>query len=173
LFEKEPEDIKKYTCYPLFKIKNNCNPRGNEWILIPEKVAPNQLKQETGNCYMVCALETMSHVPFLSSYIFEGNFSSYQDKFKITFKGKEIHIVLNNFPVEKEELKFMKPLNNEAYAIIFEKVCAVKRGGYNKIEGGKSCDVFNDVLGTSSKYLHNDNMKVCDLDAKTYQECIR
>ena len=131
-FEKEPDDIKNYTCYPLFKIKNKCNPRGNEWALIPEKVAPNQLKQETRNCYMVSALESMSQVPFLFTYIFEDNFSSYQYKFKLTFKRKEIYIVLNNFPVEEGELKFMKPLDNEAYAIIFEKGWDSKRGGYNK-----------------------------------------
>ena len=170
LFKKEPDDIKEFTCRPLFEIKNNCNPRGNVWVIIPKNIAPNQLKQETGNCYMVCALETMSHVPFLLTHIFEGNSSSNQDKFKLTFKGKEIHVILNNFPVENEELKYMKPLENEAYAIIFEKVWASKRGGYNKINGGKSCEVFNYVLGTSSNYLHNDNMKVSDLDAKTYRE---
>ena len=172
IFEKEPDDINNYPCLPFPKIKNNCNPRGYEWILMPVKIAPNQLKQETGNCYMVSALEAMSKKPFLLPCIFKGHFSPKQDKFKLTFiqenGNTKYYTVLNNFPVKEKELIFMKPLENEAYAIIFEKVWAVVRGGYKKIDNGKSCEVFNEVLGTNSKYLHNDNMKVCDLDAKTY-----
>lgn len=165
-FEKEPGDIKEYLCLPLSKIKNNCNPRGYKWILIPPEIAPNQLKQEIGNCYMVSALEAISQKPYLLPYIFKGDFSSYQHKFKLTFKtkdGKPIeHIVLNNFPLEENELKYMKPKENEAFAIIFEKAIAGKKGGYKNSVGGKSCEVLDLVLGTTTKYVHNDNMKAFD-----------
>ena len=171
-FEKEPGDIKEYLCLPLSKIKNNCNPRGYKWILIPLEIVPNQLKQEIGNCYMVSALEAISQKPYLLPYIFKGDFSSDQYKFKLTFKqkdGKSIdHIVLNSFPVVEKELKFMKPKENEAFAIIFEKAIAGKKGGYKNSVGGKSCEVLDLVLGTTTKYVHNDKMKVFDLDTEKY-----
>ena len=170
--EIEPDDIQEFSCLPLYRIKNNCNPREYKWILMPEKIAPNQLKQAKRTCYMVSALEEMSHIPFLFKYIFEDNFYFLQYKFKLTFKKEngntEYYTVLNNFPVKEKELIYMKPLENEAYAIIFEKIWAVVKGGYKKINGGQSYEVFNKVLGTNSKYLHNDKMKVCDLDPENY-----
>ena len=170
--EKEPNDIKNFTCFSFNKIKNNCSPRNYKWILMPVKIAPNQLKQETGNCYMVSALEAMSNVPFLLTYIYEENFSSNQEKYKLTFKRNdgqlEYYIVSNEFPIENNELKYMKPLQNEAYAIIFEKVWAVIKGGYNLMDGGQVCKVLNKVLGTSSTNLYNDNMKIFNLKTEDY-----
>ena len=63
----------------------------------------------------------------------------------------------------------MKPLEKEAYAIIFEKVWAViRKGGYKKIDGGYTYEVLNRVFGTDATYLYNDNMKVFDLDPNDY-----
>ena len=63
-------------------ILNNCSPNKNEWELIPKEIALNQLKQEVGNCYMVSALEAISHIPYLLTYIFgiteKNTFTSYQ-----------------------------------------------------------------------------------------------
>ena len=102
-FEYEPDDINKYSCSSFDKILNNCSPKNNEWELIPPEIAVNQLKQEVGNCYMVSALESLSHIPFLLLSIFGENFSSNQKKFKLTFKkndGKsEYYITLNRFPI--------------------------------------------------------------------------
>ena len=163
-------------------ILNNCSPNKNEWELIPKEIALNQLKQEVGNCYMVSALEAISHIPYLLTYIFgiteKNTFTSYQKQYKLNFNQNngtsEYYIVKNNFPVENGKLKFLKPLEKEAYAIIFEKVWAVIRGGYNKIEGGNSFEVFKKVLGKSSDFFLNENMKVFDIDnnSKTYRDKI-
>ena len=105
IFECEPNDITKYSCLPFYKILNNCSPRQYDWELIPKEIASNQLEQgeEVGNCYMVSALESISHIPFLLTYIFEQKFSAKQEKFKVTFKQKngksEFYFILNNFPV--------------------------------------------------------------------------
>jgi len=153
---------------------NNCYNQNYEWELIPKEIASNQLKQKVGNCYMVSALESISHIPYLLTYIFGNEFSAKQQKFKVNFKqsnGKsEIYLVLNNFPVdEKKKLKYMEPLEKEAYAIIFEKVWAViRKGGYENIREGKTYEVLNRVLGTDATYLYNDNMKVFDLDPNDY-----
>ena len=135
--EKEPDDISDFSsgqrcCLPLYEIKNNCN--NFEWELFPKEIAANQLKQEVGNCYMVSALESISHIPFLLNYIFntfQDTFTQFSEKYKVNFSNKS-YIVLNKFPYDKvsKQLIFMKPLEKEAYAIIFEKVWAVIRKGY-------------------------------------------
>ena len=139
-----------------------------------KEIASNQLKQEVGNCYMVSALESISHIPMLLSYIFEQKFSSNQGNFKVTFKQEDgkskFYYILNSFPVEDRILKFMKPLEKEAYAIIFEKVWAVIRGGYKNLESGRGYDVLNEVLGTKSICLFNDNMDEFDLQPQKYIE---
>ena len=75
---------------------------------------------------------------------------------------------MNNFPVvfnkKIYELKFMKPLENEAYAIIFEKVWAVIRKGYKNIDGGNSTEVYKEVLGDCYEEFFNEKMKVFDLN---------
>ena len=181
--EKEPDDISNYSCLSFSKILNNCNPKDYKWELFPNEIAANQLKQEGGTCYMVSALEAMSHVPFLLNYIFntfDTTFSQFSKKYKVKFWNKS-YIVLNQFPIYYTnsyyfdkfafdnfrgyaELKFMKPLEKEAYAIIFEKVWAVIRGGYNKLDGGKSKEVFKEVFGKSSQHFYNEKMKVFDLE---------
>ena len=177
-YEREPSDIKDFTCLPFYQILNNCPNRGYEWELIPSEISSDQLRQEVANCYMVSALESISHKPFLLNYIFQedlNKFSSSQSKFTLTLrnennKNPEHHIVLNKFPVKNNVLLFMKPKTNEAYAIIFEKVWAVIRGGYKKLEYGRCEEVFNKVLGTSSTTIMNKNMKQFDLDPKKYKE---
>ena len=81
--EYEPDDINNYDCLALHYILNNWKPNLNEWELIPREIALNQLKQEVGNCYMVSALEAISHILYLLTYIFgftnENNFTSYQE----------------------------------------------------------------------------------------------
>ena len=62
----------------------------------------------------------------------------------------------------------MKPLEKEAFAIIFEKVWATIRGGYNKLSSGTTYEVLNKVLGTSSQYLYNDDMKIFDVEPIDY-----
>ena len=55
------------------------------------------------------------------------SFSSYNDTFSVQFNGMiddspgqpTTYVINNDFPInDKSELKFMKPLENEAYAII-------------------------------------------------------
>ena len=123
---------------------------------------------------MVSALESISHIPMLLSYIFEKQFSSNQGNYKVTFKKEDgkskFYYILNSFPVEDRILKFMKPLEKEAYAIIFEKVWAVIRGGYKNLESGRGYDVLNEVLGNKSICLFNDNMDEFDLQPQKYIE---
>ena len=108
IIEREPDDMTKY-CLLFYRILNNCYIQNYEWELIPNEIASNQLEQskEIGNCYMVSALESISHIPYLLTYIFGNEFSAKQQKFKVTFKqsnGKsEIYFVLNNFPVDKKK----------------------------------------------------------------------
>ena len=54
----------------------------------------------------------------------------------------------------------MKPLENEAYAIILEKAWAAIRGGYNKINGGRAFKVLNQLLGTKCKCIYNEKMEI-------------
>jgi len=173
IIEEEPMDMNKYKNYPFSKILNNCQIQNYEWELFPCEVAANQLKQETGNCYMVSALESIPQIPGLLDYIFDNNFSSDEKSFQINFRQKnqklESYIVKNDFPVENNELKFIKPLEKEAYAIIFEKVWAVIRGGYCKIKGGKTYEVINKIFGISSNYLYNKEMGIFDIDLDKYK----
>ena len=65
----EPDDINEFKTSPFFKIKNNCKIRSYEWELLPQEIAANQLKQGTGNCYMVSALEAMLLIKILIHFI--------------------------------------------------------------------------------------------------------
>jgi len=173
IIEEEPQDIDEYSCLPFCQILNNCKERSYLWELFPQEISANQLEQSGGTCYMVSALESLSHVPKLLNYIFDTNFSSEQKKFQLNFRQNdetmEHYIVQNNFPTENiHNLKFMKPLENEAYGIIFEKVWAVIRGGYNNINGGLECNVLNKVLGTNCQDLYNKNMGIFDIDINAY-----
>ena len=157
-----PKDIDDYEHTKLCKIKNECYPRSNEWVLFPKEIAANQLEQAGGTCYFVSALESLSHIPQMLEYLFPDakSFSSYNDTFSVQFYGMindspgqpTNYVINNNFPIDnKSELKFMKPLENEAYAIILEKAWAAIRGGYNKINGGRAYKVLNQLLGTKCK----------------------
>ena len=143
----------------------------SDWILFPEEFASNQLQQVVGNCYMVSALESMSCIPSLLPEIYEKDFTSEQEKYKLTFKKKdgksEFHEIFNKFPIKNGKLIYMKPLENEAYAIIFEKVWAATiKGGYKKLDkGGKSHEVLNKVLGTTSEHFYNDDMQIFDQES--------
>ena len=161
--EEEPMDITKYNCKPFSRILNNCKQRTYNWELFPQEIAANQLEQSGGTCYMVSALESLSHIPKLLNYLFDSNFTSNKATFQTNFRQDdgtiEHYIIKNMFPTENNNnLKFMKPLEKEAYAIIFEKVWAVIRGGYEQIDGGKGFEVLNKVLGTFSKDLINKKM---------------
>ena len=157
----EPEDINIYTTIPLPKIKNNCNPRNYKWVLFPKEIAANQLEQAGGTCYLVSAIESLSHIPNLLDYIFPNakNFSPFNDSFKVQFyginiKGKPTTFYINNkFPIESNfNLKLMKPLENEAYGIILEKAWASLVGGYKNIDGGRAYKVLNKLLGIMKKW---------------------
>ena len=170
--QEEPSDKKDYCCSPLSQIYNNCKVRNYEWVLFPPVIAPNQLKQEVANCSMVAALEAISHVPRLPNSIFDSDFDSKQKTFKVNFRQSdgtiEHYIIENDFPQINETLKFMKPLENEAYAIIFEKAWAVYRGGYKELKRGHTNDVLNKVLGTTSKDKFNKRMGVFEIDVEKY-----
>jgi hypothetical protein len=109
----------------------------------------------------------------LLDYIFDNDFSPNKKSFQVNFRQQnqklESYIVKNDFPVENNELKFIKPLEKEAYAVIFEKVWAVIRGGYGKIKGGKTYEVTNKVFGISSNYLYNKEMGIFDIDLNKYK----
>ena len=160
----EPEDINNYRHTKLRNIKNECIPRNYEWELFPKEIAANQLKQEGGTCYFVSAIESLSHIPQMLDYLFPDakNFSSYNDTFTVQFYGMKdknqvqptIYAINNDFPINnKSGLEFMKPLENEAYAIILEKAWAAIRGGYNKINKGRAFKVLNKLLGTKCKCI--------------------
>ena len=59
----EPKDIDVYEHTKLCKIKNECKPKSNEWVLFPKEIAANQLKQAGGTPYFVSAIESLSHIP--------------------------------------------------------------------------------------------------------------
>ena len=124
---------------------------------------------------MVSALESLSHIPKLLNYLFDTNFTSNKATFQVNFRQNngtiEHYIIKNLFPIENNnELKFMKPLEKEAYGIIFEKVWAVIRGGYEEINGGNGFEVLNKVLGTNSKDLFNKEMGKFEINIKQYIE---
>ena len=121
----EPEDINNYYYTQLSEIKNECNPRSYDWVLFPKEIAANQLKQEGGTCYFVSAIESLSHIPNILEYLFPdwNNFSSTDYTFKLQFYGMNIspkpttYAIYNQFPIDNNShLKFMRPLENEAYA---------------------------------------------------------
>ena len=183
IIEEEPQDINQYYCLPFSQILNNCNPPTYLWELFPQEISANQLEQNGGTCYMVSALESLSHIPKLLNYIFDTNFSSNNKTYQMNFRQyngtSEHYIVKNNFPTEcicdlkfnlKFILKFMKPLENEAYGIIFEKVWAVIRGGYKFLDGGHEYDVLNKLLGTNCTDLYNKNMGIFSLDINAYAQ---
>ena len=71
------------------------------------------------------------------------------------------YIIRNEFPVDKnDDLIFMKPLENEAYAIILEKAWSAIVGGYKNINGGRAYKVLNKLLGTSCRCIYNEKMEV-------------
>jgi hypothetical protein len=77
-------------------------------------------------------------------------------------KGEPKTFSINNqFPVDyKSDLVFMKPLENEAYAIILEKAWAAITGGYKKIDGGRAFKVLNKILGTTCNCIYNEKMEI-------------
>ena len=165
----EPDDIDYYECTKLSNIRNELNPRSYDWVLFPKEIAANQLKQAGGTCYFVSAIESLSHIPNILEYLFPDsyNFQSYKYSFKIQFygmgtKGEPKTFSINNqFPVDyKSDLVFMKPLENEAYAIILEKAWAAITGGYKKIDGGRAFKVLNKILGTTCKCIYNEKMEI-------------
>lgn len=165
----EPDDIDYYECTKLSNIRNELNPRSYDWVLFPKEIAANQLKQAGGTCYFVSAIESLSHIPNILEYLFPDsyNFQSYNYSFKIQFygmgtKGEPKTFFINNqFPVDyKSDLVFMKPLENEAYAIILEKAWAAITGGYKKIDGGRAFKVLNKILGTTCKCIYNEKMEI-------------
>ena len=144
----DPDDIDNYKVQSLSSIKNECNPRSYAWELFPKEIAANQLKQAGGTCYLVSALESLSHLPNILEYLFPygNNFSSYDYSFIVQFYGMNNNkgqpttfAIKNEFPVyNKNDLIFMKPLEKEAYAIILEKAwAAFIKGGYESIDGGR------------------------------------
>ena len=148
----EPDDIDDYEHTRISNIKNECNPRSYEWELFPKEISANQLKQSGGTCYFVSALESLSHIPNILEYLFPdgNNFSIYGNRFKVQFYGMNgggeptIYNINNDFPInDNSELRFMKPLENEAYAIILEKAWAAIVGGYKNINGGNAYNVLN------------------------------
>ena len=179
----EPDDMDEYEHTKLCKIKNECKPKSNEWVLFPKEIAANQLKQEGGTCYFVSAIESLSHIPQMLDYLFPDakNFSSYNDTFTVQFYGMKdknqvqptIYAINNDFPINnKSGLEFMKPLENEAYAIILEKAWAAIRGGYNKIKGGRAFKVLNKLFGTKCKCIFNEKMEVLTNKYKEQEEQI-
>ena len=166
----EPQDINDSSLFrsSLNYIRNLCNPRTYEWQLFPKEIASNQLKQAGGTCYFVSAIESLSHIPNILEYLFPNakNFSAFNESFEVQFYGMsgktepKIYLIRNKFPVEKNELKFMKPLENEAYAIILEKAWAAIVGGYKNIDGGRAYNVLNNLLGTSCKCVYNEKMEI-------------
>ena len=72
-----------------------------------------------------------------------------------------IYFINNDFPINnKSGLEFMKPLENEAYAIILEKAWAGIKGGYNEINEGCAYKVLNKLLGTKCKCIYNEKMEI-------------
>ena len=175
----EPEDIYDYQTTKLSNIQNECNPRSYEWVLFPKEIAANQLKQAGGTCYLVSSIEALSHVPNIIEYIFPDwlFFSSDNSSFKVTFygmneKGKSsTYIIYNKFPIDnKSDLKFMKPLENEAFAIILEKAWAAIVGGYKKINGGRSYEVLNKLFGTSCGRMYNSKMEILTIKYRNQEK---
>ena len=175
----EPEDIYDYQTTKLSNIQNECNPRSYEWVLFPKEVADNQLKQAGGTCYLVSSIEALSHVPNIIEYIFPDwlFFSSDNSSFKVTFygmneKGKSsTYIIYNKFPIDnKYDLKFMKPLENESFAIILEKAWAAIVGGYKKINGGRSYEVLNKLFGTSCGRMYNSKMEILTIKYRNQEK---
>ena len=165
----DPYDIDDYKCTNLSNIKNELSPRSYDWVLFPKEIASNQLKQAGGTCYFVSAIESLSHIPNILEYLFpnSNSFNSYNYSFEVKFygiktKGKPTTFEINNkFPIDsKSNLIFMKPLENEAYAIILEKAWASIVGGYKNIDGGRAYEVLNKILGTSCKCIYNEKMEV-------------
>ena len=165
----EPEDINNYRHTKLGNIKNECIPRNYEWELFPKEIAANQLKQVGGTCYFVSAIESLSHIPNILEYLFPdgNNFSSTNYTFKVRFYGMNIkgnpitYDINNEFPIDnKSELRFMKPLEKEAYAMILEKAWAAIVGGYKNINGGRAYNVLNKILGTSCSCIYNKKMEI-------------
>ena len=102
--------------------------------------------------------------------------------FKVRFYGMNkkgyptTYIINNDFPVNNNnDLLFMKPLENEAYAIILEKAWAAIRKGYKNIEGGFGYKVLKALLGPSCSCIFNAKMEVLtnkyrDLEKKRIEE---
>ena len=74
----------------LNNILNDCSPKKKHWVLFPNEIAANQLQQAGGTCYMVSALEAISHIPFLLNSIFDNTFTQYSEKYKVNLKKKLI-----------------------------------------------------------------------------------
>ena len=85
-------------------------------------------------------------------------------------KVNQDYYIENLFPIEPNgELKFMKPLEKEAYAIILEKAWAGKRGQYKKLNSGRANDVLNTLLGTSCRPIYNQKMAILTTEYRNYE----
>ena len=167
-------DIKKE--YPKHKIvfkslQEIISLKNKNLVILPKTIDYSNFKQGSfGDCYFISCIHALSRIPQLLNFIFGLNSNEQKNtiikaqsffivKFFIDGEWKKIR-VKNSFPVNETlggKLVGVKPKNNEIFLMILEKAWALINGGYDKMEGGYTENIFELFLGCKCEEFYKDN----------------
>ena len=146
---------------------------GKEIVILPKKIDCSNFNQGSiGDCYLISCVSALSQIPQLLNFIMGLSSVECENKngnifcvnFFIDGKWQKVYIK-DSFPVfvknDKVELVGVKPKENEVFLMILEKAWAQINGGYDRIEGGQSKNIFELFIGSTGDFIDS---KGCDAD---------
>ena len=164
LYDTKKYRYKKFTFLPKIEINNF-----NSYIKLDKTYGIRQ--GYIGDCYLISSIISMLNIPLIFNYIFLNSSNidentKFIDMFIYENGIKKLISFKNTYAINNDELLFVKPYNNEIYAMAIEKGYSVSKcsdstikSGYKNIVGGFGYRVFETILGAESeKYVSNDEI---------------
>ena len=138
-------------------------------VILPEIIDYSNFNQGyIGDCYFISCVNALSQIPQLLHYIMgltdrnteNENPTKFVVNFFIDGRWEKIYIK-DSFPFleNNNELIGVQPKDNELFMMILEKAWAKINGGYDRIEGGISKNIFELFLGCKCNWFYNYNNK--------------
>ena len=138
-------------------------------VILPEIIDYSNFNQGyIGDCYFISCVNALSQIPQLLHYIMgltdrnteNENPTKFVVNFFIDGRWEKIYIE-DSFPFleNNNELIGVQPKDNELFMMILEKAWAKINGGYDRIEGGISKNIFELFLGCKCNWFYNYNNK--------------
>ena len=140
-------------------------------VILPKTIDYSNFQQGCfGDCYFISCVHALSKNPQLLNFILRLNSKEQENRiskdkpyFMVNFfiDGEwKVIKVKNSFPVfEKSgDLVGVKPKYNEIFLMILEKAWALINGGYDKMEGGFTNNIFELFLGCKCDEFYKDDI---------------